>query len=40
MADIKSADPDRYPPPAEDEQAMALHAVDWTKEEEARAKRK
>ncbi|GAB1311783.1 Alternative sulfate transporter [Madurella fahalii] len=39
MSDAKSVDPDYYPPHQEDEEPMALH-VDWTKEEERRAKRK
>jgi hypothetical protein len=39
MADIKSTEVDHYPPPADDEVPMSLH-VDWTKEEEAKAKRK
>lgn len=37
--DIKSADPDEYPPPKDDEEALTLHR-DWTAEEEAKAKRK
>jgi hypothetical protein len=39
MSNTKFADPDHHPPPTEDEEALTLH-VDWTKEEEARAKRK
>lgn len=37
--DIKSADPDRFSRPREDEEALALER-DWTPEEEAKAKRK
>jgi hypothetical protein len=37
--DIKSAKQDDYPAPREDEQPLAL-TIDWTKEEEGRAKRK
>jgi hypothetical protein len=37
--DIKSANPDEYPPPRDDEEALTLHR-DWTKDEEAKAKRK
>ena len=39
MSDTKSADPDHYPRPADDEVPMSLQ-VDWTREEEVRAKRK
>jgi hypothetical protein len=37
--DVKSADPDQYPAPPEDEESLALQR-DWTPEEEAKAKRK
>jgi len=37
--DIKHANPDKFPSPVEDEEALTLR-VDWTKEEETRAKRK
>lgn len=37
--DIKSANPDQYAPPRDDEEALTLHC-DWTKDEEAKAKRK
>ncbi|KAK3328738.1 major facilitator superfamily domain-containing protein [Apodospora peruviana] len=37
--DIKYANPVQYPVPTEDEEALNLQ-VDWTKEEEAKAKRK
>lgn len=37
--EIKSSNPDGYPPPKEDEESLALH-VDWKKEEEIKAKRK
>ncbi|KAF1810850.1 MFS general substrate transporter [Eremomyces bilateralis CBS 781.70] len=37
--DLKSANPDEYPAPRDDELPLAVH-VDWTKEEEGRAKRK
>ncbi|EWC48499.1 hypothetical protein DRE_07733 [Drechslerella stenobrocha 248] len=39
MADLKSQNPDEYPPPLEDEEGLTL-ATDWTPEEEAAAKRK
>jgi hypothetical protein len=32
-------DPDKYAPPGEDEEALTLH-VDWTEDEEIKAKRK
>lgn len=34
-----TVDPGSFPPPTEDESGLVL-SVDWTKEEEARAKRK
>jgi hypothetical protein len=37
--DIKSADPDTFPPPRDDEECLARQR-DWTPEEEVRAKRK
>jgi hypothetical protein len=37
--DIKSANPDQFPPPRDDEESLALRR-DWTPEEEAKAKRK
>lgn len=37
--DLKTQDPDFHRPPGEDEQPLALE-VDWTREEEAKAKRK
>ncbi len=37
--DIKSADPDQYLPPRDDEESLALQR-DWTPEEESRAKLK
>lgn len=37
--DIKSANPDEYPRPTEDQQVLTLE-VDWSPEEEAKAKRK
>lgn len=37
--DIKQADPDQFAPPEDDEKPLNIN-VDWTKEEEARAKRK
>jgi hypothetical protein len=39
ILDIKSTNPDQYPPPREDEEALALHR-DWTEAEENMAKRK
>lgn len=38
-SDLKNVNPDEYPPPKDDEQPLALE-VDWTREEEIRAKRK
>ena len=38
-SEIKHANPDKFPSPGEDEEALTLR-VDWTKEEEAKAKRK
>jgi hypothetical protein len=38
-SDIKSTDPDHFLPPNEDEEPFTLRQ-DWTKKEEARAKRK
>ena len=37
--DFKSANPDEYLPPRDDEEALVLDQ-DWTKDEEAKAKRK
>lgn len=37
--DLKTSNPDEYPRPREDEEVLNLD-TDWTKEEEARAKRK
>jgi len=37
--DIKSSNPDDFLPRRDDEEALALQR-DWTKEEEAKAKRK
>ncbi|KKY18205.1 putative alternative sulfate transporter [Phaeomoniella chlamydospora] len=39
VEDIKSTNPDQYPPPRQDEEALAI-VSDWTKEEEVKAKRK
>lgn len=36
---IKSVHPDQFASPEDDEEPLTLHA-DWTKEEEAKAKRK
>lgn len=36
---VKSGNPDEYPRPNYDEEPLALQ-TDWTKEEEAKAKRK
>jgi len=38
-ADIKTTDPDHYPPPREDEETLTVQR-DWTREEEVKAKRK
>lgn len=40
MSDIKNLDPDVYPAPREDEEALTTVGKDWTKEEERRAKLK
>lgn len=37
--DYKSANPDEYLPPRDDEEALVLDQ-DWTKDEETKAKRK
>ena len=37
--DVKTADPDQYAAPREDEETLMLQR-DWTREEEAKAKRK
>jgi hypothetical protein len=39
LFDKKSPDPDGYPAPEQDEEPLA-HEVDWTPQEEAKAKRK
>lgn len=38
-SDLKTADPDYHTPPGDDEEPLTLQ-VDWSKEEESRAKRK
>ena len=38
-SNIKQTDPDTFCPPGEDEEPLALRE-DWTKQEEAQAKRK
>lgn len=38
-SDFKSSNPDEHRPPREDEEALTLR-VDWSKEEERKAKRK
>ena len=39
VSDVKSADQGEYEPPLQEEESLTRH-VDWTPEEEAKAKRK